>query len=149
VGGEGWHPSSTLDNFPDRIFVIDGDDDDHKTGTQPSDSQNGPFTTYAIGVRSVPDVHHPKSRRWSFAELNLAGIQAHVKEVQYQETGLSPDVLGLPDGNYTPIGNRAPFRAADEKSSELERSYDSSFMDYAGLDFLFRPIGESECIRCR
>jgi hypothetical protein len=134
-------------------FVIDGDDDDHKTGTQLSESTNGPFLPPTpIGVRSVPDEIASESfvePEDGLSPNSTSSASRHTsKEVQYQYPGLSPDVRLGSDGNYTPIGNRSSQGSETKSKAELERSYDSSFMDYAGLDFLF-PIGESECIRCR
>jgi hypothetical protein len=127
-------------------FVIDGDNDDHKTGTQLSESTTGLFLPPTpIGVRSVPDEIASESfvePEDALSPNSTSSASRHTsKEVEYQYyPGLSPDVLGLGRTGTTFARSRSERQGSEtEKTGELDRSYDSSFMDDPGLD----PFGSS------
>jgi hypothetical protein len=129
-------------------FVIDDDDDDdddHKAGTQLSESTTGPFLPPTpIGVRSVPDEIASESfvePEDGLSPNSISSASRHTsKEVQYQYPGLSPDVLGLGRTGTNFTQPKSERQGSETKAAaELERSYDSSFMDDSGGD----PFGLS------
>jgi hypothetical protein len=134
-------------------FIIDGDDDDHKTGTQLSESTNGHFLPPTpIGVRSVPNEIASESfvePEDGLSPNSTSSASRHTsKEVQYHYPGLSPDVLGLgrTGTNFTRSKSDSQRTETKTAAAELERSYNSSFMEDTGGDFFGLSPGVSQSV---
>jgi hypothetical protein len=115
-------------------FIVDGDiDDDQKTGTQLSESTNGPFLPPTpIGVRSVPDEIDSESfvepEGGLSPDSTSSAPREKSKEVQYQYRGSSSDVLGLgrTGTNFNFDRPKSERQGSEMKTAvELERSFDS------------------------